>query len=96
MTRARNLLSTIQVNAAPPGKLSDGAGLTLEKSATGGKWIWRYSFTGQRRESYSLRTGKSGMTAPEMIWFTVSSRQVQRKFEGRKVDEPEPKTHLRH
>jgi len=50
MTRARNLLSTIQVNAAPPGKLSDGAGLTLEKSATGGKWIWRYSFTGQRRE----------------------------------------------
>jgi len=33
MTRARNLLSTIQVTAAGPGKLSDGAGYSKIISA---------------------------------------------------------------
>ncbi len=50
MTRATNRLTAVQIKAAPPGKLQDGGGLILDKTATGGKWIYRYRFAGQRRE----------------------------------------------
>lgn len=50
MVRARNKLSAIAVKRAGPGKHEDGGGLRLEKSHTAGKWIWRYSLAGRRRE----------------------------------------------
>lgn len=45
-----NTLTAIGIKNAPPGKLFDGGGLQLVKTATGGKWIYRYSFQGRRRE----------------------------------------------
>jgi integrase len=49
--RARNRLTAREVTAKPPGKYQDGAGLVLDKTAPGaGRWIWRYSLGGQRRE----------------------------------------------
>lgn len=49
MTRAQNRLTAIAIRAAAPGKLQDGAGLVLNKTATGGKWVYLYSFAGGRR-----------------------------------------------
>lgn len=48
--RQRNRLTAIAVKAAGAGKLQDGGGLYIDRTATGGKWIFRYSFAGQRRE----------------------------------------------
>jgi integrase len=50
MTRATNRLTAIKIKATEAGKLQDGGGLILDKTATGGKWIYRYRFAGQRRE----------------------------------------------
>jgi hypothetical protein len=50
MTRATNRLTAVQIKTAAPAKLQDGGGLILDKTATGGKWIYRYRFAGQRRE----------------------------------------------
>lgn len=38
------------IKNAPDGKLQDGGGLVLAKSGTKGKWIFRYSHLGRRRE----------------------------------------------
>ncbi len=46
MTRAKNTLSAIEVQAAPNGPLSDGGGLSL----VDGRWSYRYSYGGKRRE----------------------------------------------
>ncbi|MCV2864836.1 tyrosine-type recombinase/integrase [Albidovulum sediminicola] len=43
-------LTAIAIKKAGDGVLSDGKGLRLEKKGNGGKWIWRYSFAGKRRE----------------------------------------------
>jgi len=45
-----NTLTALGIKNAKPGKLFDGGGLTLVRSQTGGKWIFRYSFQGRRRE----------------------------------------------
>lgn len=50
MTRATSRLSAVQIKNAPPGKMQDGGGLVLDRTATGGKWLYRYSLAGQRRE----------------------------------------------
>lgn len=50
MARATNQLTTITIKNATDGKLFDGGGLTLIKSNDRGKWIFRYSFAGNRRE----------------------------------------------
>jgi integrase len=50
MTRTRNTLTAIQVQNAGPGKMSDGGGLLLDRTAEGGRWSWRYTFGGKRRE----------------------------------------------
>ncbi len=47
---ARNTLTAIQVKNAAPGKLSDGGGLFLIKTETGGNWVYRYQLRGQRRQ----------------------------------------------
>lgn len=46
----RNKLNPVTIKNAAPGRLQDGGGLVLDRSATGGKWIYRYSFAGKRRE----------------------------------------------
>ncbi|MFN3647855.1 MAG: tyrosine-type recombinase/integrase [Gemmobacter sp.] len=48
---ARNRLTAKGIASEPPGKLQDGGGLILEKrDAASGKWIYRYSLAGRRRE----------------------------------------------
>ncbi|TMV66649.1 DUF4102 domain-containing protein, partial [Thioclava sp. BHET1] len=46
----KNGLTAIQIKKAADGKLFDGAGLTLIKKGEGGKWVYRYSHLGRRRE----------------------------------------------
>ena len=46
----QNKLTAIAIKAASPGKLQDGGGLVLVKSVDSGKWIYRYSHLGRRRE----------------------------------------------
>ncbi|MEX1236453.1 MAG: integrase arm-type DNA-binding domain-containing protein [Roseovarius sp.] len=47
----QNKLTALKIKAAIPGdKLQDGGGLILNRTESGGKWIFRYSFSGRRRE----------------------------------------------
>lgn len=48
--RSRHKLSVTAIKAAEPGRLQDGAGLILERSDSGGSWVYRYSIAGRRRE----------------------------------------------
>ncbi len=43
-------LTALGIKKAGDGRLGDGNGLSLYKKGDGGKWIWRYSFAGNRRE----------------------------------------------
>lgn len=43
-------LTQIQIKKAPDGPLYDGGGLMLQKRGESGKWIYRYSRLGRRRE----------------------------------------------
>ena len=46
----KSKLKSLEVTNAPPGKLHDGEGLTFDKTSEGGKWLWRYTIAGKRRE----------------------------------------------
>lgn len=46
----KNALTHVQIKNAGDGKLQDGGGLILRKKAGSGKWIFRYSHLGKRRE----------------------------------------------
>lgn len=46
----RNKLNPVTIKNAAPGRLYDGGGLVLDRTATGGKWLFRYSFDSRRRE----------------------------------------------
>lgn len=46
----KNALTQIQIKNAKDGKLQDGGGLILRKKNGSGKWIYRYSHLGKRRE----------------------------------------------
>ena len=46
MGRSKSTLTAIEVHAAPNGPLSDGGGLSLVE----GRWSYRYSYSGKRRE----------------------------------------------
>lgn len=51
MTRARHKLSAAKIKNTEIGTLYDGGGLQLQKtSRNSGKWIYRYSFLGKRRD----------------------------------------------
>ncbi|UTS79671.1 Prophage integrase IntA [Phaeobacter piscinae] len=50
MSRARNKLTAMQIKKAGPGTYQDGGGLSLKKTETAGKWIYRYSISGRRRD----------------------------------------------
>ena len=43
-------LTVIGIKRAADGRHGDGRGLELHKTCDSGKWIWRYSFAGKRRE----------------------------------------------
>lgn len=46
----KNTLTVVKIKKAGDGKLFDGGGLTLVKSGETGKWVYRYSHLGKRRE----------------------------------------------
>lgn len=46
----KSKLTAIAINASPDGKLQDGGGLVLIKAGPVGKWVFRYSHLGKRRE----------------------------------------------
>lgn len=46
----RNKLTAIAIRKADDGKLSDGGGLFLTKRDGAGKWVYRYSHLGRRRD----------------------------------------------
>lgn len=46
----RHKLTALGIKAAPDGKLQDGAGLILHKRGGAGKWIFRFSHLGRRRD----------------------------------------------
>lgn len=50
MSRARNRLTAIQVKTAGDGQLIDGGGLMLVRKNGRGKWIYRFSIHGRRRD----------------------------------------------
>ena len=43
-------LTAIGIKRASDGKLFDGNGLELRKKGDAGRWVWRYSLAGKRRE----------------------------------------------
>ncbi|WP_432256090.1 tyrosine-type recombinase/integrase [Limimaricola sp. AA108-03] len=43
-------LTAVAIKRAGPGKMQDGGGLRLDKSIDTGKWVYRYSHLGRRRE----------------------------------------------
>ena len=43
-------LTTVSIKNAAPGNYQDGDGLIFQKTATAGKWTYRYSFAGRRRD----------------------------------------------
>lgn len=43
-------LTAVAIRKAGPGRLGDGNGLELHKGDGTGKWVWRYSFGGRRRQ----------------------------------------------
>lgn len=46
----KHQLTAACIKAAPNGRLYDGAGLFLVKAGTTGKWVYRYSHLGRRRD----------------------------------------------
>jgi len=46
----RNRLTQIKIKNAGDGKLEDGGGLRFVKKGAAGKWVYRYSHLGKRRE----------------------------------------------
>lgn len=50
MARSLNKLSALAVKNSAPGKYSDGGGLWLHKADSGGKWVFRFTIYGRRRE----------------------------------------------
>lgn len=46
----KNALTQIKIKNAGPGNLEDGGGLRLVKNQDRGKWVYRYSHLGKRRE----------------------------------------------
>lgn len=50
MARTRNQLTAVTIRKAAPGKLEDGGGLRLYKTPGSGRWVYRYTFSGVRRE----------------------------------------------
>ncbi len=50
MSRGKNKMTAMQIRKTESGVLQDGGGLSLKKTAAGGRWNYRYSFAGKRRD----------------------------------------------
>ena len=48
--RMKNKLTTTEIKHASDSKIFDGGGLILNKKGKRGKWVFRYSHLGKRRE----------------------------------------------
>jgi integrase len=50
VAHGKNKLTAVQIRKSDPGVLQDGGCLSLRKTETGGRWNYRYSFAGKRRD----------------------------------------------
>lgn len=50
MGRETNRLTAVRIKTAGEGRLEDGGGLRLERTTSTGKWVYRYTLAGARRE----------------------------------------------
>lgn len=50
MGRETNRLTVVRIKAARAGRLEDGGGLRLDRGEARGKWVYRYTVAGTRRE----------------------------------------------
>lgn len=98
---AKNKLTAVQVKNAPAGKIFDGGGLTLVKSADGGKWVYRYSHLGKRREmglgswpSLSLAEARKSRDTWETVLAggrdPIEIRDAERTAEAAERDKKDP------
>lgn len=99
--RTRNQLTAIAIRNAPPGKLSDGAGLFLLKTQTGGRWIYRYQLHGRRRDmglgtadAITLAQARAQRDEAEALVKQgrdpIAARDAQREAQLAALDRDEP------
>lgn len=50
MARVKNKLTALGIRKAGPGIMQDGGGLMLHRSEDSGRWVFRYSIAGRRRD----------------------------------------------
>ena len=50
MAQGKNKLTALALKNAPGNVVQDGGGLSLTRTPTGGKWTYRYSIAGRRRD----------------------------------------------
>ena len=100
--RERNRLTAIQVKNAGDGRFYDGGGLMLVRAGGTGKWVWRYSYLGRRRD---MGLGpQSAITLAEARkmrdrWAAVlakgddpiSVRDAEREAARREMDRQDPR-----
>ncbi|WP_457649656.1 tyrosine-type recombinase/integrase [Profundibacter sp.] len=94
-------MTAIQVKNAGDGRLYDGGGLMLVRTNDAGKWVWRYSYLGRRRD---MGLGpQNAITLAEARkmrdrWAAVlakgddpiSMRDAERKAARREMDRQDP------
>jgi Arm domain-containing DNA-binding protein/integrase-like protein len=101
MSRQKNKLTALAVKNAEPGKYSDGGGLILHKTADSGKWIYRYSFAGRRREMGLGSLDDTSLSAARKArdnWYSVllndldpiSEREREREEKRLALDRQDP------
>ena len=101
MSRQKNKLTALAVKNAEPGKYSDGGGLILHKTTDGGKWIYRYSFSGRRREMGLGSLADTPLSAARKArdnWYSVllddldpiSERERRREEKRLALDRQDP------
>lgn len=101
MPRARNKLTVVAIRATESGKLRDGGGLHLDKDGLAGKWVWRYSIAGRRREmglgawpSVSLADARRSRDRWESVLGTgvdpIAERTRQMEAERQAIEAHDP------
>lgn len=99
--RERNRLTAIQVRNAGDGRLYDGGGLMLVRKGGAGKWVWRYSYLGRRRDMGLGSQGAITLAEARKMrdrWAAVlakgndpiSVRDAEREAARREMDRQDP------
>jgi integrase len=94
-------LTAIQVKNAPDGKIEDGGGLRLIKRGVSGKWVYRYSHLGKRREMGIGSLAEIGLADARKIRDTwanilatgkdpITERNTQREAEKADLNKLDP------